>query len=81
MSDEPGGGGEGEQRIRICEVSIRALKEVSFAVEPAFSASFVGPSGSGKKTLLNLVGCLDKPALALTGTANGQFVFDFSQET
>lgn len=40
---------------------VRALKGVSFEIEPASFVSFVGPSGSGKTTLLNLIGCLDKP--------------------
>jgi len=44
------------------EVSISALKGVSFAIEPGAFVSFVGPSGSGKTTLLNLIGCLDKPS-------------------
>ncbi len=43
------------------EVTVRALKGVSFEIEPASFVSFVGPSGSGKTTLLNLIGCLDKP--------------------
>lgn len=43
------------------EVTVRALKGVSFNIEPASFVSFVGPSGSGKTTLLNLIGCLDKP--------------------
>ena len=43
------------------EIAIRALKGVSFEIEPASFVSFVGPSGSGKTTLLNLIGCLDKP--------------------
>lgn len=46
---------------RVGEVVVRALKEVSFEIEPASFVSFVGPSGSGKTTLLNLIGCLDKP--------------------
>jgi putative ABC transport system ATP-binding protein len=53
------------------EIAIRALKEVSFEIEPASFVSFVGPSGSGKTTLLNLVGCLDKPTegnLEVAGT-------------
>jgi putative ABC transport system ATP-binding protein len=43
------------------EVSVQALKGISFAIEPASFVSFVGPSGSGKTTLLNLIGCLDAP--------------------
>ncbi|HSR13891.1 MAG TPA: ABC transporter ATP-binding protein [Thermodesulfobacteriota bacterium] len=53
------------------EVSVRALKGVSFHIEPASFVSFVGPSGSGKTTLLNLIGCLDKPTggrLTISGT-------------
>lgn len=42
-------------------LKVRALKDVSFTIEPASFVSFVGPSGSGKTTLLNLIGCLDKP--------------------
>jgi len=40
---------------------VRALRDVSFEIEPASFVSFIGPSGSGKTTLLNLIGCLDKP--------------------
>ena len=43
------------------EVTISALKGLSFEIEPASFVSFVGPSGSGKTTLLNLIGCLDAP--------------------
>jgi putative ABC transport system ATP-binding protein len=50
---------------------VRALRDVSFEIEPASFVSFVGPSGSGKTTLLNLIGCLDKPTegnLTVAGT-------------
>jgi putative ABC transport system ATP-binding protein len=47
---------------RVGEVTIRALKGLSFKIEPGAFVSFVGPSGSGKTTLLNLIGCLDKPS-------------------
>jgi len=43
------------------EVSVQALRGISFEIEPASFVSFVGPSGSGKTTLLNLIGCLDAP--------------------
>lgn len=46
---------------RAGEIEVKALKGLSFEIEPASFVSFVGPSGSGKTTLLNLVGCLDKP--------------------
>jgi len=43
------------------EIEVKAIKSVSFEIEPASFISFIGPSGSGKTTLLNLIGCLDKP--------------------
>ena len=56
---------------QVGEVTVRALRGVSFAIEPASFVSFVGPSGSVKTTLLNLIGCLDKPTdgnLQVAGT-------------
>ncbi|HAK88428.1 MAG: ABC transporter [Nitrospirae bacterium GWC2_46_6] len=45
------------------EVTVKALKGLSFEIAPASFVSFVGPSGSGKTTLLNIIGCLDKPTI------------------
>ena len=56
---------------QVGEIVVRALRDVSFDIEPASFVSFVGPSGSGKTTLLNLIGCLDKPtegSLQVAGT-------------
>ncbi len=40
---------------------IHALKGISFDVEKGDFISIIGPSGCGKTTLLNIVGCIDKP--------------------
>ncbi len=50
-----------QKDYQVGEVIVKALKGLSFEIEPASFVSFVGPSGSGKTTLLNLIGCLDKP--------------------
>ncbi len=66
------------------EITIDALKGLSFVIGPASFISFVGPSGSGKTTLLNLIGCLDTPTsgvLRVSGTdvsqLNGKSAADF----
>ena len=49
---------------------VEALKHVSFEIETASFVSFIGPSASGKTTLLNLLGGLDRPtsgSLAVAG--------------
>ena len=40
---------------------MQALTNVTLSIDEAAFISFVGPSGSGKTTMLNLIGCLDKP--------------------
>ena len=51
-----------EKFHRVGDISIQALRGVTFSIEAGSFAAFVGPSGSGKTTLLNLIGCLDRPS-------------------
>lgn len=41
---------------------VKALDDVSFAVEKGEFVSIAGPSGSGKSTLLHLIGGVDRPS-------------------
>jgi putative ABC transport system ATP-binding protein len=62
------------KNYQVGEITIQALKSVSFVIEPASFVSFVGPSGSGKTTLLNLIGCLDKPTQGTLHVADTDIV-------
>jgi len=46
---------------KIGEVETRALDGVSLRVDQGEFTTLVGPSGSGKTTMLQLMGCLDRP--------------------
>jgi len=43
------------------KVEVRALNGVSLAINRGEMVSIIGASGSGKSTMLNIIGCLDKP--------------------
>jgi len=43
------------------KVEVEAVKGVSFCIEKGDFVSIAGPSGSGKTTILNMIGCVDRP--------------------
>ena len=40
---------------------VQALRGVSFDIKQGEFVTIMGPTGSGKSTCMNMIGCLDRP--------------------
>jgi len=60
-------------------IAVHALCGVSFEIERGEYVAIMGPSGSGKSSLMNLIGCLDTPTRGRYWL-NGKLVSELSDD-
>ncbi len=79
MGNHPGGGLLGRRRGAEQAVTVHALKGISVDFHEGEYIAIMGASGSGKSTMLNLLGCLDRPTSGQY-VLGGQDVAKFSDD-
>ena len=47
--------------FKMGDETVHALRGVSFDIHPGEFVTIMGTSGSGKSTMLNILGCMDRP--------------------
>lgn len=55
--------------FHVGEITVHALKGINLEIKTGEFVAIMGTSGSGKSTMLNILGCLDKPS-------DGEYILD-----
>lgn len=67
------------KNYRVGTVVVQALREVNLSINEGEYVAIMGASGSGKSTMMNVIGCLDTPTSG-EYTLNGQEVARLSDD-